>query len=134
MKNLGRQLAMTGIYTLAVLGSFVIAAIVNVILEAGGLSDDMALGIALIVWVILLAGSVFGILSLYKSTGDRVERVTIIQESTLPQVPRLRTVEGESQVYREEQPNVGSPRSSYLELLVRRNRKEENLGQRSSNQ
>ena len=73
MKNLGRQLAMTGIYTLAVLGSFVIAAIVNVILEAGGLSDDMALGIALIVWVILLAGSVFGILSLYKSTGDRVE-------------------------------------------------------------
>ena len=92
---MGRKLAITGIYTLAVLGSFVIAAIVNVILEAGGLSNDMALGMALIVWVILLAGSVFGILSLYKSTGDRVERVTIIQESTPPQDPQLPTVEGD---------------------------------------
>ena len=125
MSNLGSKLAMTALYTLAVLGSFMVAVIINVLLEAGGSGEDMAMGVALAVWVFLLAGSVFGIISLYNSNKDRAEKARTVPGSASSLDPQPQADDIDPPIYLDEGADSSGSQPSYREILIQENQRKE---------
>ena len=126
MKNLGSKLLIAGLYTLAVLGSFVFAIICYGLLGGLGLNEDLALGLSMLGWIIVLAIGVFGIVFFHNSTKSQVEHITIVHEVTPQVIPQLPTVEAEHQLFLDEPTPPAAPHT-YRSMLQEGDKKDEEL-------
>ena len=92
LKNADSKLVIAGLGTLAVLGSFLVWAIIFGVFAAGfGMNEDLAFGLSFLVWLAAVAVLIFGVVSFYNnSIKNRVEQVTV--NNTVERVTLIREV------------------------------------------
>lgn len=119
LKNVDSKLVFAGLGTLAVFGSFVVGSVFFAILIGLGMNEDLAWGLAVLMWIAMVALGVFVIVSFYNSTKNRVEQVTVIREVTAPPAtPELRVVEAEPELSLDEPTPPATPSTSYRSMLL----------------
>ena len=92
LNNVDSKVIVAGFGTLAVFGSFVVAAISYAILQGVGLNDDLSWGMAMLVWIAVVAVSAVAGVSVYKNLSNyMVKHVTVIREviAPAPTVPQI---------------------------------------------
>ena len=127
LKNLDSKWILVGLGTLAVFGSFVVGAVSFAILEGLGLNEDLAWGLAVVVWIAVVALGVFGVISFYNSTRNRVEQVTVIREVVVQPAAQIPTVEAEPQPFLDEPAPPAAPPASYHSMLLEGDKKDDEL-------
>ncbi len=128
LKNIDGKLVIVGLGTLAVFGSFVVGVVLYAILQGLGINEDLAWGLAVLMWIAVVALGVFGVVSFYNSTKNRVEQVTVIREVTAPPArPELPVVETEPQTLRDKATPPAVPSSSYRSMLLEGNKDDDEL-------
>ena len=129
LKNIDSKFVIVGLGTLAVFGSFVVGVVFYAILQGLGMNQDLAWGLAVLMWIAVVALGVFGVVSFYNSTKSRVEQVTVIQQVvTPPATPEIPVVEAEPQLSLDEPtPPPATPSTSYRSLLLEGNKDDEEL-------
>ena len=79
-------------------------------------------------WIAVVALGVFGVVSFYNSTKNRMEQVTVIREVTAPPArPELPVVETEPQTLRDKATPPAVPSSSYRSMLLEGNKDDDEL-------
>ena len=127
LKNLDSKWILVGLGTLAVFGSFVVGVVSLAILEGLGLNEDLAWGLAVLVWIAVVALGVFGVISFYNSTRNRVEQVTVIREVVVQPAAQIPTVEAEPQPFLDEPTPPATPSTSYRSMLLEGDKKDDEL-------
>ena len=94
LKNADSKLVIVGLGTLAVVGSFLVWAILFGVFAAGfGMNEDLAFGLSFLMWLVTVAVMIFGVISFYNnSIKNRMEQVTVT--NTLERVTMIREVIG----------------------------------------
>ena len=128
LKNIDSKLVIVGLGTLAVFGSFVVGVVFYAILQGLGMNENLAWGLAVLMWIAVVALGVFGVISFYNSTKNRVEQVTVIQQMTTPPAtPEIPVVEAERQHSLDEPPPPAGPSTSYRSMLLEENKDDDEL-------
>ena len=124
LKEIDDKWVAAGLGVLAVLGSFVAAAIVYAILEAIGLNDGWAWGLSMLAWIVVLAVAIRGVISFYgKYASNRTQQVTIIREVIAPPpfAPELPKVEPVTRPVLDEPSHTGVVSENYRSILSEEN-------------
>ena len=124
---MGGKLALSAIYILAVLGSFVIATIVNVFLTGAGINVDLSVAIALAIWTIFVAVSVLVIINLYQSIRERMTDTTVIHSSNSPTGAQMPVSEPDPRTRFNRGSKSDEPPLSYRVVLLQDSQKEEDM-------
>ena len=127
LKNLDSKWVLAGLGTLAVFGSFLVTVIAFAILGGLGMNEDLALGLSFLVWIAVVALGVFGVISFYNSTKNRVEQVTVIREVVTQPAAQIPTVEAEPQPFLDEPAPPAAPSASYRSMLLEGDKKDDEL-------
>ena len=121
LRNLDSKIIIAGLGTMAVLGSFVVAAVAYAILSGLGVNDGVAWGMAMLAWIGAIAVGIVGIVYVFNNNfGNRVEQVTVIREIREVQAPSLPAAETAPRLFLDAQVSaaalgVGVPSASAVE-------------------
>lgn len=128
LKNVDSKLVIVGLGTLAVFGSFVVGVVLYNILLGLGMNEDLAWGLAVLMWIAVVALSVFGVVSFYNSTKTRVEQVTVIREVLAPlATPEISAVGAEPQLSPDKPMIADAPSTSYRSMLLEEKKNDNEL-------
>ena len=128
LKNVDSKFVIVGLGTLAVFGSFVVGVVLYNILLGLGMNEDLAWGLAVLMWISVVALSVFGVVSFYNSTKTRVEQVTVIREVLAPSAtPEISAVEAEPQLSPDKPMISDTPSTSYRSMLLEEKKNDNEL-------
>ncbi len=128
LKNVDGRLVIVGLGTLAVFGSFVVALVFYAILEGLGMNESLTWGLAVLMWIVVVAFGVFSVVSFYNSARNRVEQVTVIREvAAPPPTPAMPTVEAEPQLILDEPTPPVAPSTSYRSMLLEEDKEDDQL-------
>ena len=128
LKNIDSKLVIVGLGTLAVFGSFVVWVVFYTILQGIGMNEDLAWGLAVLMWIAVVALGVFGVVSFYNSTKSRVEQVTVIRQVAAPSAtPEISAVENRTQLPLDEPTPPAVPSPSYRSMLLEEKKNENEL-------
>ena len=130
LRNADNKIIIAGLGTLAVLGSFVAAAIFYAILSGLGMNEELSWALTMLVWILVVVISILGLVSFYNNSiknraeqvtvNNTVERVTIIREVVGPpqETPEITAAEVDPPPFLDEPPHPATSSVSYRSMLV----------------
>ena len=128
LKNIDSKLVIAGLGTLAVFGSFVVGVVFFAILQGLGMNEDLAWGLAVLMWIAVVALGVFGVVSFYNSAKSRVEQVTVIRQvAAPPATPEISAEEAEPQLSPDKPMISDAPSTSYRSMLLEEKKNDNEL-------
>ena len=128
LKNIDSKLVIAGLGTLAVFGSFVVGVVFFAILQGLGMNEDLAWGLAVLMWIAVVALGVFGVVSFYNSAKSRVEQVTVIRQvAAPPATPEISAVGAEPQLSPDKPMISDAPSTSYRSMLLEEKKNDNEL-------
>ena len=128
LKNIDSKLGIAGLGTLAVFGSFVVGVVFFAILQGLGMNEDLAWGLAVLMWIAVVALGVFGVVSFYNSAKSRVEQVTVIRQvAAPPATPEISAVEAEPKLSPDKPMISDAPSTSYRSMLLEEKKNDNEL-------
>ena len=84
LKDGERRLMIAGLGTLAVFGSVVLGAVFFAILLGLGLNEDLAWGLSVLIWIVVVALGIGSLVYFYDSIKKRLEQFTVIRAVVAP--------------------------------------------------
>ena len=92
------------------------------------MNEDLAWGLAVFMWIAVVALGVFGVVSFYNSTKSRVEQVTVIRQvAAPPATPEISAVEAEPQLSPDKPMISDAPSTSYRSMLLEEKKNDNEL-------
>ena len=126
LKDGERRLMIAGLGTLAVFGSVVLGAVFFAILLGLGLNEDLAWGLSVLIWIVVVALGIGSLVYFYDSIKKRLEQFTVIRAVVAPPAtPDIPTVDAESQRQLDQRSLPASPPTSYRSMLLDGDKKDD---------